>query len=202
MKTRSIVINGLASIPLVFVSAALLFQVYFLCLTFSNNTEMIGEITSTIRSKFDGHYTSLNNIEIKDVKIDNVSNNVKIGTLAGNRNLAFGVRTIIEEYIQDANIDINPNSENILDIQIVYLDVLNTKKNISIIHSGEEEVVVRLRGILYQNGKKIKDVVVEESSSEINMSTLVVAEDGKFNQTSLSNALKKSCNKLVDKLLK
>lgn len=202
MKTKSIIINGLASIPLIFVSAALLFQVYFLYLTFSNNKEMIGEITSIIKNKFDGHYISLNNIEIKDVKIDNVSNNVKIGTLAGNRNLAFGVRTIIEEYIQDANIDINPNSENVLDIQVVYLDVLNTKKNISIIHSGEEEVVVRLRGILYQNGKKIKDVVVEESSSEINMSTLVVAEDGKFNQTSLSNALKKSSNKLVDKLLK
>ena len=46
-----------------------------------------------------------------------------------------------------------------------------------------------------------KEVIVEESSSEISMSTLIVDEGGKFNQTSLSNALKKGCDKLVTKLL-
>jgi len=54
---------------------------------------------------------------------------------------------------------------------------------------------------LYKDGKKSKEVLVEESSSEISMSTLIVDEGGKFNQTSLSNALKKSCGKLVTKLL-
>jgi hypothetical protein len=44
-------------------------------------------------------------------------------------------------------------------------------------------------------------VVVEESSSEISMSTLIVDEGGKFNQTSLSNALKKASDKLITKLL-
>jgi hypothetical protein len=43
--------------------------------------------------------------------------------------------------------------------------------------------------------------VVEESSSEISMSTLIVDEGGKFNQTSLSNALKKASDKLITKLL-
>jgi hypothetical protein len=43
--------------------------------------------------------------------------------------------------------------------------------------------------------------MVEESSSEISMSTLIVDEGGKFNQTSLSNALKKGCDKLITKLL-
>jgi hypothetical protein len=32
------------------------------------------------------------------------------------------------------------------------------------------------------------------------MSTLIVDEGGGFNQTSLSNALKKSCDKLITKL--
>jgi hypothetical protein len=41
---------------------------------------------------------------------------------------------------------------------------------------------------------------VEESSSEISMSTLIVDEGGKFNQTSLSNALKKASDSLVKKL--
>jgi hypothetical protein len=50
------------------------------------------------------------------------------------------------------------------------------------------------------NGKKGKPVVVEESSSEISMSTLLIDEGGKFNQTSLSNALKKSCESLINKL--
>jgi hypothetical protein len=83
----------------------------------------------------------------------------------------------------------------------VYLDVLTTKTNISVFHKGEEEVVVRLHGILYKEGKKEKEVVVEESSSEISMSTLIVDEGGKFNQTSLSNALKKASDKLITKLL-
>jgi hypothetical protein len=70
-----------------------------------------------------------------------------------------------------------------------------------VFHSNEEEVVIRLKGILYNNDKKVKEVIVEESSSEISMSTLIVDEGGNFNQTSLSNALKKSCDKLITKLL-
>jgi hypothetical protein len=42
--------------------------------------------------------------------------------------------------------------------------------------------------------------MVEESSSEISMSTLIVDQGGKFNQTSLSNALKKAADKLITKL--
>jgi hypothetical protein len=55
--------------------------------------------------------------------------------------------------------------------------------------------------MLYKDGIKAKEITVEESSSEISMSTLIVDGGGKFNQTSLSNALKKGCDKLVTKLL-
>ena len=48
--------------------------------------------------------------------------------------------------------------------------------------------------------KKIKEVIVEEESSEISMSTLAVDNGGQFNQQSLSNAIKKASEKLVDKL--
>ena len=97
--------------------------------------------------------------------------------------------------------DLSPDATQRLKVDIVYLDVLTTKKNISVFHSNEEEVVIRLRGTLYKDGKKDKEVMVEESSSEISMSTLIVDEGGKFNQTSLSNALKKGCDKLITKLL-
>ena len=137
----------------------------------------------------------------QDLSVESVTNEVKIGKLAGNRNLEFGVRNILEEFVQEKGYDINPNSYNKLYVQIIYLDVLTTKKNISVFHSNKEEVVIRLKGILYNNDKKVKEVIVEESSSEISMSTLIVDEGGNFNQTSLSNALKKGCEKLITKLL-
>jgi hypothetical protein len=114
--------------------------------------------------------------------------------------LAFGVKNILEEYLQEAGYDLSKDAPYKLKVNIVYLDVLSTKTNISVFHKGEDETVVRLQGILYKEGKKVKEVVVEESSSEISMSTLIVDEGGKFNQTSLSNALKKASDKLITKL--
>lgn len=136
-----------------------------------------------------------------DIFVDNVVNSVKIGKLAGNRQLAFGVKNILEEYLQEKGYAINETSSHRLKVEIIYLDVLTTNRNISVFHSNEEAVVIRLKGTLLKDNKKEKEVIVEESSSEISMSTLIVDEGGKFNQTSLSNALKKSCDKLVTKLL-
>jgi hypothetical protein len=78
--------------------------------------------------------------------------------------------------------------------------VLKTKSNISVFHKNEESVVIRLKGTLKNDNKKIKEVIVEEESSEISMSTLIVDNGGKFNQTSLSNAIKKASDKLVTKI--
>jgi hypothetical protein len=133
--------------------------------------------------------------------VESVANNVKIGKLAGNRQLEFGVKNILEEYLQEKGLDLTPSAPNKLKVEIVYLDVLTTKKNISVFHKNEEEVVIRMKGILYKDGKKAKEVMVEDSSSEISMSTLIVGEGGKFNQTSLSNALKKVSESLITKLL-
>jgi hypothetical protein len=57
-----------------------------------------------------------------------------------------------------------------------------------------------MKGVLTHNGKKVKEAVVEESSAEISMSTLIIDNGGKFNQTSLSNALKKASVALITKL--
>ena len=141
------------------------------------------------------------NGENKQIFIESVTNRVIIGKLAGNRKLEFGVKNILEEYLQDSEYNISPSAQNKITVDIVYLDVLTTKKNISVFHKNEEEVVIRLKGTLYKDNKKDKEVMVEESSSEISISTLIIDEGGKFNQTSLSNALKKSCDKLITKLL-
>ena len=184
---------------------AFLFQMFFVYLHFSGKDDLAGSISNQIMWKIDGTFkNSPGNIwynEEEHIWVESVTNQVKIGKLAGNRNLEFGLKNILEEFLQEKGLDLSPSSVQRLKVDIIYLDVLTTKKNISVFHSNEEEVVIRLRGALYKDGKKTKEVMVEESSSEISMSTLIVDEGGKFNQTSLSNALKKGCDKLVTKLL-
>ncbi len=183
---------------------ALLFQVTFVVLQFSGNDHITTQWTNKITHIIDGSFkNSPENIwyNAEDhIWVEGVTNNVKIGKLAGNRQLAFGVKNILEEYLQESGKDLTPSAQNKIKVEIVYLDVLTTKKNISVFHKNEEEVVVRMKGILFKDGKKVKEVLVEEGSSEISMSTLIVDEGGKFNQTSLSNAIKKACGSLVTKL--
>ena len=189
---------------LAFIGLAFLFQVFMVFLTFSGNEQLINKITHELTIRFDGNFSdnpaNINYVAEDHIWVEGVENQVKIGKLAGNRNLAFGVKNILEEFLQEKGYDLNENAQYKLKVNIVYLDVLSTKTNISVFHKGEEEVVVRLQGILYKDGKKEKEVVVEESSSEISMSTLIVDQGGKFNQTSLSNALKKASDKLITKL--
>jgi hypothetical protein len=187
------------------IAFALCFQLFFVYLHFSGQDDLAGDIANEITWRIDGRFKNdpINiwyNAE-DHIWVESVENQVKIGKLAGNRNLAFGVKNILEEYVQEKGYDLSQSAQYKLKVNIVYLDVLTTKTNISVFHKGEEEVVVRLHGILYKEGKKEKEVVVEESSSEISMSTLIVDEGGKFNQTSLSNALKKASDKLITKLL-
>jgi hypothetical protein len=187
-----------------FIGFALVFQLFFVFLQISGREQWATELSNEITHRIDGTFkNNPENIwyeESDHVWVEGVENQVKIGKLAGNRNLAFGVKNILEEYLQEKGYDLAPDAPYKLKVNIVYLDVLSTKTNISVFHKGEEEVVVRLQGILYKDGKKEKEVVVEESSSEISMSTLIVDQGGKFNQTSLSNALKKASDSLIKKL--
>ena len=84
--------------------------------------------------------------------------------------------------------------------KIEFIEVIQDSrcpKGVNCVWAGEVLIFVDL----YKDGKKEKEIIVEEGSSEISMSTLIVDEGGQFNQTSLSNALKKSCDKLITKLL-
>jgi uncharacterized lipoprotein YajG len=187
-----------------FVMLAFLTQVTFLILTALGKDEIIQKAVSAFNLKFDGTFKNHPGNVMYDadehVWVESVTNNVKIGKLAGSRQLEFGVKNVLEEYLQEKGLDLTPSAPNKLAVQIVYLDVLTTKKNVSVFHKNEEEVVIRMKGTLMKDGKKVKEVMVEESSSEISMSTLIVDEGGKFNQTSLSNALKKASEKLITKL--
>jgi hypothetical protein len=180
-------------------------QLYFVYCQFfksyGENMQMANEISWKIDGTFKNNPGNIWYDADDHIWVQSVTNKVVIGKLAGNRNLEFGVKNVLEEYLQEKGLNLSPDAENKLKVEIVYLDVLTTKKNISVFHKNEQEVVIRLKGILYKEGIKVKEVIVEESSSEISMSTLIVDEGGKFNQTSLSNALKKGCDKLITKLL-
>lgn len=197
-------LSAFLRLALLWVFVAFSIQVFFVSLTFMGKDDLIRTYANWFTHTFDGNFkNSPGNIwynEDEHIWVESVTNNVKIGNLAGNKNLEFGVKNILEEYLQEKGYNLSPSAVNKLQVQIVFLDVLTTKKNISVFHSNEEEVVIRLKGILFKDGKKVKEIVVEESSSEISMSTLIVDQGGKFNQTSLSNALKKGCDKLVTKL--
>lgn len=205
LAVRDRFIQGFFIFAMVFIVVALLTQVTAVILQVSGNEEILGRWATNVEHRIDGRFKNdPNNIMYnadEHIWVESVVNNVKIGKLAGNRNLEFGVKNMLEEYLQDKNYDLTPSAPNKLKVEIVYLDVLTTKKNISVFHKNEEEVVIRMKGILYKDGKKEKEIIVEESSSEISMSTLIVDEGGQFNQTSLSNALKKTCDKLVTKIL-
>ena len=204
INISDLVVKGLIYLVSFWICVAIVTQCYFVYLNTFGNTKTAKQLHYQFEEKFDGYHknTPGNIFYNEDVVIwvDGVTNQVKIGKLAGNRNLEFGVKNVLEEYLQEGGYSISETAPYRLKVEIIYLDVLTTKKNISVFHSNEEEVVIRLRGMLYKDGKKVKDVIVEESSSEISMSTLIVDGGGKFNQTSLSNALKKGSGKLITKL--
>jgi hypothetical protein len=161
-----------------------LIVVFFLCVSF---------VTPT--------YFVIDNLINNEITVLPVENKVVVGKMAGNRELEFGVQNILEELVSERGLDLTHNSDMQLKVQIIYFDVLKTQSNLSVFHSDKESVVIRMKGEIIKNGKVLKKVIAEESADEVSMSTLLVDTGGKFNQNSLSTALKKTCNTLINKLL-
>jgi hypothetical protein len=187
-----------------FIITALAVQLYFVYCQFfksyDENLQMANEISWKTDGTFKNNPDNIWYDANEHIYVQNVTNLVKVGKLAGNRNLEFGVKNILEEYLQDKGYNITPDAQFYLDVDVLYLDQVTTKKGVSVFGKTDNTVVIKLRGTLFKEGLKTKEVEIEESSSEIAMTTLVVEQNGKFNQTSLSNALKKGCDKLVTKL--
>ena len=59
----------------------------------------------------------------QEINIGKVENKIVLGDLAGNRDLAFGVRNVLEEVVQDAGYDLNPNSNSEITVEILFFDV-------------------------------------------------------------------------------
>lgn len=138
------------------------------------------------------------------VCVNSVVNNIKVGPLTGNKNLAFGVKNVLQEALQDKELSLTNDrfeADLVLDVEIIFFDVEQTKKGVSVFHQDVNEVVVRMKGTLTDaEGKTLKTISTEDRSSEISASTLLINEGGQFNSTVQRNAVKKACVSVVSKL--
>lgn len=204
-KLRDLLIKLLFAFATLWIVFAISFQVYMTFLQFTGKTETTAAIVRWLTIKFDGgwadHPSSIWYQEPEKIDIISVTNKVAVGSFAGNRNLEFGVKNILEESLQDKDYELDKNASLKLAVEIIYLDVLKMQSSISIVHNNRESVVIRMRGFLYRDGKLEKKIVVEESADEVSMSAILIDEGGKFNQQNLSSALKKASNSLITKLL-
>ena len=135
--------------------------------------------------------------------VNSVINNIKVGPLTGNKNLAFGVKNVLEEALQDKGFVLvdRYSADQVVDVEIIFFDIENTQKGISVFHKDENAVVVRMKATLSDGeGKVIKTVIAEDRSSEISTSTLLINQGGQFNSTVQRNAVKKACVLVVSKL--
>jgi len=136
----------------------------------------------------------------QEVKIGNVENKIILGDLAGNRDLTFGVQNVLEEVIQDAGYDLNPNSSLEITVDILFFDVKKNNVQLAVYTKNTDIYTIIARATLYKNGKKKKIVNAKGQAKSISTATLIIDEGGKFSQANVSTAIKKLCEQLITKL--
>ena len=136
----------------------------------------------------------------QEVKIGAVENKIILGDLAGNRDLTFGVQNVLEEVVQDAGYDLNPNSSLEITVDILFFDVKKNNVQLAVYSKNTDIYTIIARATLIKNGKKKKQVTAKGQAKSISSATLVVDKGGKFSQTNVSTAIKKLCEQLITKL--
>lgn len=124
-----------------------------------------------------------------------VNNKIVYGDLAGNRNLAFGVKNILDELVQDQGYDLNEDSGSILRVDLLYFDVVRKSTTVGFASKTNNQVEIIAEAEF--KGKKVK---VKSTADNIITSTIVLNNGGSFNQQSVSVALKKVCEEIIRKI--
>lgn len=134
------------------------------------------------------------------IHIGEVTNKISLGPLANNRDLAFGVKNILEEIIQDRGLDLDPNSNQVVTLELLYFDVMKNSMQLGGFGRQVDVTLIAAGANLLIDGKVVKSVTAKESSKSISTATLIIDKGGKFSQTGVSIALKKVCEQLIEKL--
>jgi len=139
-------------------------------------------------------------VTAQEVKLGNIQNKIQLADLVGNRDLAFGVKNVMEEVIQDFGYDLNPNSNLEITVDILYFDVRKSGVQLAVYQKNVDLYQIIARATLIKDGKKKKQVVAKGTAKSISTATLVIDQGGKFSQANVSTAIKKLCEQLVQKL--
>ena len=135
------------------------------------------------------------------IKVGEVTNEIRMGKFAGNRNLTVGVRNILEELLMDLDFDLSDQASTQINVRLVFFDIKNIGTSVAVFHKDVSLTQIIAIGELEVNGKVRKRTTQKGQSRTISTSTLVVAEDGTFNQQTASIALKKLCESIIKDLL-
>jgi len=144
---------------------------------------------------------SMNLYGQETVHIEGVENKIILGPLAQNRDLAFGVKNILEETIQEKGFDLDEASARSIKVEILYFDVLKNNMQLGGFSKNLSITVVVAKAYLIENGKVIKTTEAKGEAKDISTATLIIDQGGQFSQAGVSTALKKVCEQLIDKLL-
>jgi len=136
----------------------------------------------------------------QEVNIGKVENQIVLGDLAGNRDLAFGVKNVLEEVVQDYGYDLNPNSTIEITVDILFFDIQKNSVQLGVYGKNVDIYMLAAQATLYDNGKKKKTVTAKGTAKSISTATLIIDEGGKFSQANVSTAIKKLCEQLIEKL--
>ena len=59
------------------------------------------------------------------IKVGEVTNEIRMGKFAGNRNLTIGVRNILEELLLDLDYDLSDQASTQVNVRLVFFDIKN-----------------------------------------------------------------------------
>ena len=143
---------------------------------------------------------SVNLYSQETIKIEKVTNNIVMGPFAGDRNLAFGVKNILEEVIQDRDYYLDDNAPKSIKVELLYFDVKKNSAQFAVYGRQVDITQIVAGARLIVDGSIVKEVTAKGTSKSISTSTLIIDNGGKFSQAGVSSALKKVCEQLIDKL--
>ena len=134
------------------------------------------------------------------IQIEEVTNSIVMGPFAGNRDLAFGVKNILEEVVQDKDYYLDDNTPKKIKVELLYFDVKKNSLQLGGFGRQVDITLIAAGARLIVNGEVVKTVTVKQSAKSISTSTLIIDNGGEFSQAGVSSALKKVCVQIIKKL--
>ena len=95
----------------------------------------------------------------KKITVGDIKNKISIGNLTGSRQLTFGFKNILLEFLQEKDYPVVEDDEAYdikISLDLLFFDVETTKSNLSVFHRDNAETVLRVKAYAYDSsGKKI-----------------------------------------------